>query len=79
MKFINEDDDLNNKKFPLSTCRTCYLTLLDASKNIFTRPLPDLPNYISLILPKTTRTSSDSCNCYVYLAARYKGHESSKG
>lgn len=74
-KFINKDYDLNNEKYPLSICRTCYHTLFDASNNIFTRPFPDMPDYNSLVLPKSTRTSMDSCNCYVCLTGRYKGHE----
>lgn len=54
-KFININYDIQNEKFPLSICRTCYLTMHDADKNIFKRPIQNMPDYASLILPKSTR------------------------
>ena len=33
-----------------------------------------MPNYTHIILPKETRTDEDSCNCFVSLTGKYKGH-----
>lgn len=74
-KFININYDIQNEKFPLSICRTCYLTMHDADKNIFKRPIQNMPDYASLILPKSTRTTPDECNCYICLTGRYVGHQ----
>ena len=44
-KFISDEFDSSDERFPLSICRTCYLTLLDAEKGVLKRPMPPLPNY----------------------------------
>lgn len=73
-KFIDVNYSLSDGRYPLSICRTCYLTLDDAEKNIFKRPVQVMPDYQSITLPRDTRSSDDSCNCYICLTGRYKGH-----
>lgn len=76
-QFINQDFDVKNEKYPLSICPTCSTTLLDATKGKFQRPIQKMPNYTDMLLPKSTRTSSQedtSCNCYICLTGRFKGH-----
>ena len=34
-KFVNENFNFSDNNFPLSICRTCYLTLLDHVKSTF--------------------------------------------
>ncbi|CAH1107748.1 unnamed protein product [Psylliodes chrysocephalus] len=73
-KFVNPDYNLCDSKFPVSICDTCRRTLNDYDKNNSTRPLPKMPNYEDLLLPKATRTTQDTCNCYICLTGRFKAH-----
>lgn len=73
-KFINSDYDVYNEQFPLAICRTCYLTLLDAEKNLFKRPMQVMPNYFNVLLPKETRAKKETCDCYICSTARFTGH-----
>ena len=72
-KFISKKFDLNDEKYPLCICRSCYLTLLDLEKEIFNRQVPTMPHYEELVLLKQTRLNND-CDCYVCLTAKSKGH-----
>lgn len=73
-KHINKDFNLNDLKYPVSICRTCYLTLRDLKDGNSKRPLQSMPNYSDIVLPVNTRASKDTCNCYICITARYKGH-----
>ena len=73
-KFIKNDFNIEDSKFPLSICRTCYLTLLDCEKGLDNRPLQDFPNYEDILLPKETRFFKNTCNCFICITARFKGH-----
>lgn len=75
--YINANYNIENEKYPLAICRTCYLTLYDVEKKIFKRPIPKMPDYASLVLPKGTRKSSDDCNCYICLTGRHVAHKKS--
>lgn len=72
-KFLFEDFDKDNDKFPMSICRSCYLALLDAEKGVSGRSLPVMPNYKDIVLLKETRTKV-ICNCYVCLTGKHHGH-----
>lgn len=72
-KFLKQDFDVSDPKYPLSVCNTCRNILLDHEKGNVKRQLPIMPNYQDVTLPKETR-SNDSCNCYICLTGRYKGH-----
>lgn len=74
-KFLLADFDVSNDKFPVSVCKTCRITLLDAEKGIFNRPFQNMPNYKDLVLPRDTRVGKYTCNCYICLRARFKGHQ----
>lgn len=73
-KFLNEKFDLHNSKFPLSICVSCRLSLDDYEKGDFKRPVPVMPNYLDIQLPKNTR-QTDNLNCcdFICTKARYKG------
>lgn len=71
---INNDYKLSDRRYPLSICRTCYLTLFDAEKQVFKRPFQVMPDYQSIVLPRELRTDDDLCNCYICLTGRYVGH-----
>ena len=73
-KFINSDFNINNSKFPLSICKTCHVTMLDYEKGVYKRPIQDFPNYVDLVLSKETRSMKNTCNCYICMTARFKGH-----
>lgn len=75
-KFINEQFDISNPKFPFSICGTCRVTLSEHDK--CTRPKPTMPNYEDIQLPKETRANNDTCNCYICITARYYGHPKAK-
>lgn len=49
---INANFNSFDIKFPRSICCTCRLTLCDYEKNDFKRPLPTMPNYEDISLPK---------------------------
>lgn len=73
-EFVSVTYDIRDDKFPIGLCRTCYLTLLDAHKGIFERPMPKMPaEYRNIVLPKYTR-ENETCNCYICLTGRYQGH-----
>lgn len=74
VEFVNEDYDINNEKFPTGICRTCCQTLKEAKKKIFQRPMPKMPLYQEIILPKNTRSRQDICNCFVCLTGRDTRH-----
>lgn len=72
------DFDISDRRFPVSICGTCKVTLLDIEKNIFQRPLPNMPNYCDIVFQKESRTFSTDkkvCQCYTCLTARQKGHK----
>lgn len=74
-EYVNIHFNLNDRRFPIGICRTCSLTLSDANNKIFTRPMPRMPqSYEAIILPKATRGNPSTCNCYICLTARHKGH-----
>lgn len=75
-KYVSKKCKITNEKYPLSICRTCYLTLLDMEKEICTRPLQKMPNYEDIILPRDTRATlkEGTCSCYICEKARFKGH-----
>lgn len=67
---LNPDFNLNDSKFPLSICVTCCITLSEHEKENFKRPLPTMPNYADMHLPKATRFHGDTCNCFICLTGR---------
>ena len=73
--YLCENFDITKSKFPLSICDTCRRSLNDRKKNVSKRPLPVMPNYQDIILPKNTRAHQDICNCYICLTGRYNAHE----
>lgn len=73
-KFVSEDYDLNNEKYPLSICRTCYLTLLDHEKKIYKRQIQIMPKYSDIIIQKETRSVKNDCNCFICSIASSFGH-----
>lgn len=73
-KYINSEYRLSDSRYPLSICRSCYLTLDDASKQVFKRPFQIMPDYSCIVLPKDTRSMGSQCNCYICLTGRYVGH-----
>lgn len=75
---INSRFDFDNPRFPLGICGTCRLTLLDAGKGVFRRPMPQMPHFETIILPTATRGKKIFCNCYICLTARHKGNEKVK-
>lgn len=77
-KFVNEQFDIFNTKFPLSLCGTCRITLSEHENGKCTRPKPTMPNYEDIQLPKETRANNDICNCYLCITARYCGHQKAK-
>lgn len=74
IEYVCEDYDINNEKFPTGICRTCCQTLKEANKEVFKRPMPKMPLYQNIILPKNTRSRQDICNCFVCLTGRDKRH-----
>lgn len=73
-KYSNPDYNLCNSNFPVSICDSCRRTLNSYDNNDTTRPLPKMPNYEDVLLPKATRSTQDTCNCYICLTGRFKGH-----
>lgn len=74
-KYVNNNYDPNNTKFPTGLCRTCYLTLMDAKNKKFVRRMPRMPNYEDMVLLIPTRQHDNQiCNCFICLTARYPGH-----
>lgn len=73
-KYSSTDFDLSNEKYPLSICRSCYLTLLDFEKEIYNRQIQIMPDYKNIVLPKETRSTKDTCNCYICSTATCFGH-----
>ena len=74
MQYACEDYDINKENFSNCICRTCCLTLKEANKNVFKRPMPKMPLYQDIILPKNTRSRQNICNCFVCLTGRCKRH-----
>lgn len=78
-KFMCEDFNIANEKYPLGICWTCYVTLLDFEKNIFNRQLPTMPNYNDMVLQRMTRSVDMlNCDCYICSTATYFGHVKEK-
>ena len=73
-KHFNENFEMFDARFPLGICGTCRRTLTDYANGKSRRTLPSMPNYTDIILPEKTRTNEDSCNCFVSLTGKYKGH-----
>lgn len=77
-KFLKTKYNLNDSRFPTSICTTCRLALSERAKKNCSRPLPVLPNYEDIILPKSTRSSNPSieepCNCYICLTGKSTSH-----
>lgn len=74
VKHVYKAYDINNDKFPIGICRTCCQTLKEANNKIFKRPMPQMPLYEEIILPKNTRSRQDICNCFVCLTGRDTRH-----
>lgn len=73
-KYIHSDYNLSDSRYPLCICRSCYLTLDDAEKDVFKRPFQVMPDYSCIVLPKDTRSKNPVCNCYICLTGRFVGH-----
>lgn len=76
---INPNYKRSDNRFPLGICFTCRFTLNEHKSKKTARSLPKMPNFLELVLPRTTRANSDNdssviCNCFICLTARYKGH-----
>jgi hypothetical protein len=67
---VNSEFNVQDPKFPLSACGTCRLTLNEERRIGTRRPMPVMPNYRVLVLPKITRSGSDLYNCYISLTGR---------
>ena len=72
---ISNEFNVNDEIYPVAICRSYYLTLIDAEKGIFKRPIQKIPNYRDIILPENTRTSLGTCNYYICLTGRFTGHK----
>jgi hypothetical protein len=53
-KLINENFDLLNPNYPVSICTTCRHTLVEFEKGSHKRPLPKMPKYEVIHLPRNT-------------------------
>lgn len=78
-KLCNKNFKLDDPRFPVSICTTCRITLQEHEKGKFARPIQQIPNYESILLPAETRSSiscynSVICNCYICLTGRHKGN-----
>ena len=74
-KYISDQFDVSNEKFPKSICISCRLTINELEKHGSSkRPLPTMPNYEDIKLSKTTRQIT-SCECYICLTARSTNHQ----
>lgn len=72
---LNIGYDKSDSRFPLSIRGCCRLTLYEHEKKNFKRPLPIIPNYDVIVIPKITRSDKGMiCNCYVCLEARRTNH-----
>jgi hypothetical protein len=67
---VNSEFNVQDPKYPLSACSTCRLTLNEKKRIGTQRPMPVMPNYRDLALPKITRSGSHLCNCYICLTGR---------
>lgn len=79
-KYINNNFDSSNEKYPLAICYTCKLTLTELKnkgENIVKRPLPCMPNYEDVVLTKQTRQVT-VCDCYICFTARCTSHSKVK-
>ena len=72
---LNPDFNLTDGIYPLGICGSCRIALTNNSNGNRTRPLPIMPNYKDIILPKETRTSDTGCNCFICRVARQQGNK----
>ena len=73
-KHINNNFNVDDDHYPTAICLTCRTSLYEREKGNFNRPMLDMPNFKTIILPKTTRNKDDICNCFICLTGRHKGH-----
>lgn len=84
-KLISDTYNLKDERFPLSICALCRIVLVQHGNKNCKRPLPKMPNYENILLPKATRMNSEStvghsiCNCYICLTGKAKSHNIIKG
>ena len=71
MKFVNPLFDVHNPIYPSGLCSTCRVYLSKANMDNLGK-LPTMLNYEQLVLPKTTRSNNNICNCNICLTARSK-------
>lgn len=71
---INTNFQTSDSRFPLGICGTCRITLNEYKRKINTRDLPKMPHYEEIQLSKYTRANGTSCDCYICITAKLKGH-----
>lgn len=75
---IDKSFTTHDSKFPLGICGTCRTTLNEYERDIRTRTLPKMPNYVDLHISRSTRNNNDSCDCYICETAQSTSHQKSQ-
>ena len=70
---LNPLFDFEDEHYPTGVCTSCrlYLTSSNNGPNTLNK-LPSMPNYMDIVLKKTTR-SDTACNCYLCQTASKQG------